>query len=434
MTGFLTSLRHRADRLRHKTWRIGAVVFLAGLLVLLAGISYPAKPYFDEIHYVPAARQMLGHGVVLNREHPPLAKELMAVGIAIFGDGPVGWRFMSALFGALSLTGIYVWARLLFGRESAALWAAGVTLVNQLLYVQSRIAMLDVFVLAFMLWAMAAFTATWSGRHVRRWFMATGVLLGLAVACKWSGLPVWAMVVGIVVLVKTLQRWKTRFEDPRQSDWYRPDLWSDMTVAHWFASLVVIPAVVYYLSCAPIDGLDPIGFLARQGEMARLLASAAGPHPYASLWTDWPLIRRPIWYLFESEPANSGAIEAVVFLGNPIVLWGGIPALLLCLWRWSAARRADVFLILAAWLATYLCWAVVTKTSFAYYYLPAGTVLSLALTHAFYEPPLAAWVWARRLFLLSAFAMLVYLLPISSASVTVTLAGYNQRMWFLSWR
>jgi dolichyl-phosphate-mannose--protein O-mannosyl transferase len=43
---------------------------------------------FDEVHYVPAARQMLESGIadpVLNLMHPPLAKQLMALSIRTFG-------------------------------------------------------------------------------------------------------------------------------------------------------------------------------------------------------------------------------------------------------------------------------------------------------------------------------------------------------------
>jgi predicted membrane-bound dolichyl-phosphate-mannose-protein mannosyltransferase len=52
------------------------------------------------VHYVPAARQMLEPvlpGPLLNPMHPPLAKELMAVSIRVFGDVPLGWRYPSVL-------------------------------------------------------------------------------------------------------------------------------------------------------------------------------------------------------------------------------------------------------------------------------------------------------------------------------------------------
>jgi dolichyl-phosphate-mannose-protein mannosyltransferase len=73
---------------------------------LLVGVTTPEKFYFDEAHYVPAARAMLEPvlpSLLLNPMHPPLAKELMAVSIRVFGDVPLGWRYPSVLFGSLAI-------------------------------------------------------------------------------------------------------------------------------------------------------------------------------------------------------------------------------------------------------------------------------------------------------------------------------------------
>src|SRR6266446_896073 len=130
------------DHTRRKVLRGIIAVFLLSHLIFVAGISFPPKLYWDELHYIPAARQLFVRDQTVNREHPPLAKALMAISIAAWGDNPLGWRYMSALFGSLALTGMYVWALHLFMNENAALWAAAITLVNQFLYVQSRVATL----------------------------------------------------------------------------------------------------------------------------------------------------------------------------------------------------------------------------------------------------------------------------------------------------
>ena len=66
----------------------------AGLCAI--NLAIPSKPYFDEIHYLPAARELLERGLYINREHPLFAKQLIALGIALFGDNPLGWRIFSA--------------------------------------------------------------------------------------------------------------------------------------------------------------------------------------------------------------------------------------------------------------------------------------------------------------------------------------------------
>src|SRR5690606_40787537 len=78
-------------------------VSLAFLGLCLVRLTIPSKPYFDEVHYLPAARAILEMSRPLNPEHPPLGKEILALGIALFGDRPLGWRIMPALYGVLGL-------------------------------------------------------------------------------------------------------------------------------------------------------------------------------------------------------------------------------------------------------------------------------------------------------------------------------------------
>ncbi|MEI9928571.1 MAG: hypothetical protein WDN44_13830 [Sphingomonas sp.] len=40
----------------------------------------------------PAAQTLLSLGGPRNTEHPLVGKELIALGIALFGDNPFGWR------------------------------------------------------------------------------------------------------------------------------------------------------------------------------------------------------------------------------------------------------------------------------------------------------------------------------------------------------
>ena len=63
-----------------------AGIALAFLALLLFRLGIPSRPYFDEIHYLPAARGLLNGTDWLNREHPMLGKELLAAGIGLFGD------------------------------------------------------------------------------------------------------------------------------------------------------------------------------------------------------------------------------------------------------------------------------------------------------------------------------------------------------------
>ena len=121
----------------------------AFLALVLHRLAIPSKPYFDEIHYLPAARNLLALSAVLNPEHPLLGKELIAGSMWLLGDNPFAWRLPSALAAAVALfAGLRAtwWASL----SRPATLIAGLLLVsNFLLFVIARIAMLDAAMLTF---------------------------------------------------------------------------------------------------------------------------------------------------------------------------------------------------------------------------------------------------------------------------------------------
>ena len=82
-----------------------AALALAFWLACLPHLTAVPHAYFDEVHYLPAARELLALDEFTNREHPLLGKELIALGIALFGDNPVGWRLLPTLLGTLALFG-----------------------------------------------------------------------------------------------------------------------------------------------------------------------------------------------------------------------------------------------------------------------------------------------------------------------------------------
>ena len=139
---------------------VAAIIFVIAHFAMLVGVTTPEKFYFDEVHYVPAARQMLEPVMpqpMLNPMHPPLAKQLIALSIHSLGDGPLGWRYPAVLFGSLALVAVYLCGLALFAAQGPAIAASLLAFFNQMLFVQSRIAMLDIFALAFSLFAIAAF-------------------------------------------------------------------------------------------------------------------------------------------------------------------------------------------------------------------------------------------------------------------------------------
>jgi dolichyl-phosphate-mannose--protein O-mannosyl transferase len=417
-----------------RTAIVATIIFIVAHIVLLLGITLPDKLYFDEVHYVPAARQMLLPVLqepILNPMHPPLAKEIIALSIRTFGDVPLGWRYPAALFGALALVAVYLGGLALFESQEHAIAAALLAFFNQMLFVQSRIAMLDIFALTFSLFAIAAFVHGFRQARPQSAFALAGLAAGLASACKWSGLFVLATCIAIVVAIRLLQGWRARFADADAADWYRPELWPDFRLAHFVVYFVLIPSVVYLASFVPLYGLSFSGLIEAQRRIfADNTTTAIAGHTYMSSWPSWPFLVRPVWYLFEK--VGDDRFAAIVFLGNPLVLWPALIALIVALRDWIVERRRDAFLVLAFYLGPYLAWALLPRTlGFIYYYLPAATTASFVLVYALTRKRAPRWLlWA---FVAVGCAGFIAMLPVTAAIIGTSMATFNRLMLFQNW-
>jgi dolichyl-phosphate-mannose-protein mannosyltransferase len=413
---------------------VAVVIFIIAHVALLAGITTPQKFVFDEVHYVPAARQMLEVVMsepMLNQMHPPLGKQMIAASIRIFGDNALGWRYPGALFGALAVVAVYLCGLVLFSAQPPAIACALIAFFNQMLFVMARTAMLDIFALAFELFGVAAFMHGFKQSRPHRWFALAGAAFGLSAACKWSGLFPLAVAIVIVGAIRLVQGWGTQFADARDCDWYRPDLWPDFRFHHVAICFVLIPAVAYLPSFIALYGLSPSDLWEAQRRIFDdNTTTAIAGHVYMSSWPSWPFLVRPVWFLFDRIAEDR--ISAVVFLGNPLVLWPALVAVAIAVRDFIVTRRADAFLIVAFYSALYLSWALLPRAlGFLYYYLPAATFASIALVYALRRGDNPRWLlWA---FVVVAAIGFAAMLPISAAFVGTTMATFNRLMIFQSW-
>ena len=149
-----------------------------------------------------------------------------------------------------------------------------------------------------------------------------------------------------------------------------------------------------------------------------------------SSWPSWPLLVRPVWFLFDN--LGNGTISAVVCLGNPLVLWPALLALVVCARDFIVARQRDAFLVLAFYAGPYLAWALLPRTlGFIYYYLPSATTASLALVYALSRDGMPRWLlWA---FVAVAAIGFAIMLPMSAAFIGTTMAAFQRLVVFQNW-
>jgi dolichyl-phosphate-mannose-protein mannosyltransferase len=483
-----------------------AITGIAGFLRFWRlGTPHSIVP-LDETYYAPNSLGYLCHGTDMSfvanaphncsglepvfAVHPPVGKILIAAGIKIFGYRPFGWRFFPALAGTLIVLLVYLIGRRLWpGRRWPAAAASILVASDGLLFVQSRLAMLDIFLTFFIVlgvWLMLEDRARAPGWKGPRWWrLGAGVAFGLAIASKWAAIPMLP-VVGAVALA-----WDAvRMSDERDAEAARQlaEGFDGGPIAHdtrpfrrtiWFqmlaipATFLLIPVVVYVASYTPwflsskkyvpprcyvtttVNGVarsvPKTGlayWLCYQREISdyhqhlQALDAKGNPiHPYMSRPWSWPWISRPashynVRYCSPShtpEPCKPGETvydAEILGLPNPVIWWMGFfIALPVCIF-WMIFKRDDVAALLVVLFAPLvLPWFIYSRPLFLFYMTPAVILLALMVTHL-----MVLWKWRRLAVAFVALAVLsfAYFYPVLAAYPLPLhgVFGWESRMWF----
>ena len=435
---------------RDRWWGWAGPLLVTALAAVLrfTNLGRPPTLVFDETYYVKQAYTLLRVGYEARwpedpnpafaagdvdtflpqadyAVHPQVGKWLIALGMRVAGaDGAVGWRLGAAVAGTLSVLLLARIARRLFASTALGTLAGGLLAVDGQAIVHSRTGLLDGFL---MMLVLAAFGAVLLDREdgrrrlarrvsaarapdgggsveplgprlgVRPWRLVAGVLLGLAIGTKWSGLYFLA-VLGLLTVAWDLAARRTAGV-PR---WVAGGVLRDGVPA--FVAMVPVAAVVYVASwwswfrtpgsylrdwaaTHPGEGVTWLPGALRSwwhyhGQMWTFHRGLTAEHAYEAHPLGWPLQWRPTSYFYET-PVPAGAAcgadrcsQAVTAIGNP-VLW----------WLASAAAVAAVW-----WVLRHRDWRAAAALSG----LVAGWVPWLGLAHrtifTFYSVAFAPWM------------------------------------------
>lgn len=409
-----------------------AIITLAFMALAWHRLAIPSQIYFDEVHYVPAARKMLAL-VQANPEHPLLGKEIIAAGIWLFGDRPLAWRIPSWLFGGL---GLFAIGRALWWttqRRFATLAGMALVATDFAWFIQSRITMLDMFMASFAMIALWQLAAAVRQPRQGRWRLAlAGVMLGLAMGSKWSVIAV-ALLPGLTFLAMKLRSQGWRFLHSGEGGPV-PGI-SLIEAGIWLGA---VPLCVYWATFAPAffypkGAIDPLAPLAHHKWMIELQDSVKKPHPYATVWYQWLVNWRGAWYLYQQV---DGAQRGIVLIGNPFSMLAGLPAVLWALWAGIRHQRWDALAVALLFAASFGMWIGNSKPiQFYYHYLLPGTFLMGCLALALDELWNRGQRWLAWGGLTAAAAMFVHFYPIiSAAKLCCGRPSFEYWMWLSSWR
>ena len=363
---------------------VGLLVFAISAILIVWRLAEPPAMVFDETHYVRQGLAFFEGEAWLNKSHPPVGKWLIGASQALLGENPFAWRIPGALFGAIISACIYAVMRLFGFTAIQSVSASALTMLNQTLFVQSRTAMLDVYTLGF--FALSATMLIWSGKRVRTRGGATfgllisGMFLGLGAASKWTaGIDMILIWFGIFV-------WRMTETSP--NGMVLPRFFGSGFAGWRHFSLVgaglrqgLVSIIFYLIPFLPFlwmeGGLDLVAL--HEG----MLSDVAGDlkeHPYASRWWEWPIMLEPMWYYFDRPVGQTVGDAAVFLVGNPMIYWAGLPAILAVFG--FGLRRGDgaMLAISSAFLGFWLVWAAIPRQlTFSFYYEPAAMMLGMGI-------------------------------------------------------
>jgi len=415
------------------------VITLYSFLLRVINLGRPNALVFDEIYYVDGARDLLKYGVEVDGlkpefiVHPPIGKWLIGVGIQIFGDNSFGWRFMSALLGALMVIFVSLIAHELFHSQALTVLAGALMSIDGLALVHSRTALLDNFLTFFILLAAYFFIKE------MHWF--TGLFLGLALGTKWSALYFIA-VFGLITLYKV-------FTSASGKKLLKPSTYVAIQYGLLPLTVYVISWFGWFRSHRGWDrdwSSNPItSFIYYHKQMLGFHTGLTEKHSYQANPWSWLVMGRPTSFFYES-PKGCGAdacAQEVLALGTPLLWWSATIAVCVVIAIWGKSlfeRRIDpaLTLIMSGLFAGYLPWFFFQKrTVFSFYAIVFEPFLILALTYC-------AWLWLEKaknkrlaISLIAALTIAValnfiYFMPLYTADV-ITYDAWRQHMWLPSW-
>ncbi len=415
---------------------IPGLLFLASLLLFATRLGVPADYMFDEVYHAYTAGQYVAgnadaylwdtdaprKGVAYMWNHPPAGVLAIAGGILIWGDNPFGWRFASAIFGAIGVVLAYLLALRLTRDKPVAVLAACLLPVDGLWFVQSRVAMLDIFGVVFAMGALLSLHGylTAPPHRVGRSVMSTGVLLGLALATKWNAAYL-ALLTGLLLLCRT---WKVR-RDPA-------GLRAHLT---WLpVGLGLIPVAVYLASYVPffVAGHGAAQWVELQRQIFVYHTGLEATHRFQSAWWQWPLTLGPVWYWAKYA---GGTVAHVFANGNLTLHWLFLPAVSWLSVRWWRTANPGIPVLLIGFFGQWLPWALSPRIAFAYHFLPAVPFGALALAVVVVGLIRRGGIWRvlAVAYLLIVVAYFVYFYP-TYTGLPLSREAFEARTWFESWR
>jgi dolichyl-phosphate-mannose-protein mannosyltransferase len=420
-------------------WGLTALIFAVAAVTRLWALSFPSSKEFDEVYYATEAQEIARFGYEDNRGylfivHPPLGKWAIALTSWMFGNDSLGWRVAPAIAGIASVYILTRTARRMFHSNLFGAIAGLLLALDGVSIVQSRVALLDIFLQTFVIAGFGALVVDRDQMRARLaglveagvdlstgvptlgprpWRVVAGFMLGLACAVKWSALSFYVV---FAIMSMIWDRGALKSAGVRYS-------WRNAARRSWIyaiGSYLIVPVTSYLLSnlgwfagensynrhwadgrrsYARLDllgvhvpfnwGFLPNGIRSLGDDIYRAYQfheSLDSFHPYKSNPWSWLILGRPITYYYPSNVQGCGSPNCsreVLLIGTPLMWWAFVPALIWLAWHWFTTRDWRASMVWLAMAAGWLVWFQDPKrTMFLFYMTPLVPFLILGVTLA----------------------------------------------------
>lgn len=410
---------------KNKTQFVLILILIFSFGTKIWRLANPDAYIFDEIYSGYTAEQYAkgnvkafvwdfpaDEGFAYNWDHPPLGREIMASSMKIFGINSFTRRIVPMIAGVLLSFVVFKIGVLLFPKSTfIGLSAAFLVSCEGLLFSLSRIGLVDTM--------LTLFITTSIYFLLKKEYFWSAIFWGMASSCKWTGVFLISYI-GIVLILQ--KKWKRNLILINFLDIYKK------------AVLYILVGIgVYLLSYIPVFvnfGFSKFIEIQKQAYWYHSRLSAT--HPAQSPALSWPLNLKPVWFWVDYKEDTIANIYA---LGNPLIFWTGILAIIFCLVLAIKNKDKKLWFIVLAYFTCWIQWVFSPRIMFLYHYLPAIPFLCLAI--AYYLNFIKSFGKVSRLFVFFyLFAVLLtfgYFYPILSG-LPVKKEMVDNFRWFDSWR
>jgi len=318
------------------------------------------------------------------------------------GMTPLSRNIIGIALGILMLLVMYIFIKNMFGITAAATCGTLLLGFDFMRYVQSNVAMADIYAVTFILLAyffMYRYVTVDVDAPIKKGILPlalSGFFFGLSLAAMW--VTVFAVIGLKLIMIIKLAGVAKHYRLNKKRGYGAYLVKTDLLLLLFFGIVPAILICLSYISYGIEQGMTLQGGMLTSGEYYRSIISnltavfsyhytpdAAQLTPgaaqqFSSVWWQWILNSRPVLFF---DYVFGATRTTVASFGNPVVWWGGIAAMLVMAVRVFSHRDNRALMILIGYLASVLPWVLATRPAFIYQYFPATLFIVLALAHIF---------------------------------------------------